>query len=158
DGSQPGPNWTLFVGIFGLVVPVCLVVFPWIYDKKGKFRRLGKFCMKPRTNLIFTGFYTGLWATAGIAMTVHSNNPSNCDLAGDMEEEHGDAYRSAWTSQCSCAKVAAGFAWTTCILWLLSLLCTLVIFFKEKQLIQRNLKQHESNKQAVLQMQQQQQQ
>ncbi|KAI7853007.1 hypothetical protein BDC45DRAFT_606911 [Circinella umbellata] len=155
DGSQPGPNWTLFVGIFGLGVPVCLVVFPWIYDKNGKFRRLGKFCMKPRTNLIFTGFYTGLWATTGIAMTVHANNPSHCNLDGEMAEADGD-YTSAWTTQCTNAKVAAGFAWTICILWLLSLLCTLIIFFREKQMIQKNLRQHESNKQAVLQMQQQQ--
>ncbi|KAI9258111.1 hypothetical protein BDA99DRAFT_539123 [Phascolomyces articulosus] len=155
DGSQPGPNWTLFVGIFSLGVPVCLIVFPWIYDKKGKFRRLGKFCMKPRTNLIFTGFYTGLWATAGIAMTVHANNPDHCNL--DAERAEGDTdYAAAWPTQCTNAKVANGFAWTLSILWLLSLLCTLVIFFREKQIIQKNLRQHESNKQAVLQMQQQQ--
>ncbi|KAI8136663.1 hypothetical protein BJV82DRAFT_638648 [Fennellomyces sp. T-0311] len=156
-GSQPGPNWTLFVCIFSMGVPVCLVVFPWIYDKNGKFRRLGKFCMKPRTNLIFTGFYTGLWATAGIAMTVHANNPDHCNLDSELVEAD-DGYAGAWSSQCTCGKVSAGFSWTTCILWLLSLACTLVIFFKEKQLIQKNLKQHESNKQATLQMQQQQQQ
>lgn len=50
--------------------------------------------------------------------------------------------------------MAAGFSWTTCFLWLGSLLCTLIIFWKEKQTIQQNIKEHEANKQAVLQMQQ----
>ncbi|CDS11180.1 hypothetical protein LRAMOSA03443 [Lichtheimia ramosa] len=152
--SQSGPNWTLFVALSSLAVPIGLVVFPWIYDKQGKFRRLGKFCIKSRTNIIFTSFYTVFWATAGIAMSVHSGDPNNCTLFGDMREAYGDEYTNAWPTQCTNAKVAAGFSWTTCFLWLGSLLCTLIIFWKEKQTIQQNIKEHEANKQAVLQMQQ----
>ncbi|CDS03024.1 hypothetical protein LRAMOSA00426 [Lichtheimia ramosa] len=154
--SQGGPNYTLAVGLMSLAVPTALIVFPTIYDRQGKFRRLGKFCLKPRTNLIFCGFYTVLWITCGIAITVHANNPDNCNLFDDKQEDFGDDYRNAWPTQCNCAKVAAGFAWATCILWFCSLVCTLIIFWREKHLIQKNLRQHEMNKQAVLQMQQQQ--
>ncbi|KAI9322410.1 hypothetical protein BX666DRAFT_1894567 [Dichotomocladium elegans] len=154
--SKPGPNYTLAVGLMSLAVPICLITFPWIYNRNGKFRRLGKFCLKPRTSLIFTAFYTGFWATAGIAMTVHANDSDNCILYSDKEDDFGDDYRSAWPIQCSCAKATAGLAWTTCILWLCSLLCTLIIIFKEKKLIQKNIREHEANKNAVLMQQQEQ--
>lgn len=76
-----------------------MVVFPWLYDTKGKFRHFGKFFLKPRTSLIFTGFYTGFWCTAGIAMTVHANNPAHCNLDSDLQESYGDDYTGTWASQ-----------------------------------------------------------
>lgn len=82
-----------------LAVPIALIVFPTIYDRQGKFRRLGKFCLKPRTNLIFCGFYTVLWITCGIAITVHANNPDNCNLFDDKQDDFGDDYRNAWPTQ-----------------------------------------------------------
>lgn len=97
--SQPGPNYTLFVGLASIVIPVCMVLFPWLYESKGKFRHFGKFFLKPRTSLIFTGFYTGFWCTAGIAMTVHANNPDHCNLDSDLQKSYGDDYTSSWSSQ-----------------------------------------------------------
>lgn len=50
-------------------------------------------------DLIFCGFYTVLWITCGIAITVHANNPDNCNLFDDKEEDFGDDYRNAWPTQ-----------------------------------------------------------
>lgn len=97
--GKAGPNYTLFVALVSLPVPLLLVYFPWMYEKQNKFKRLGKFCMKNRTNLIFCGFNTLLWATAGIAITVHSNNASNCALDADLTETYGDDYTSSWATQ-----------------------------------------------------------
>lgn len=94
-----GPNYTLFVALVSLPMPFLLVYFPWMYEKHNKFKRLGKFCLKNRTNLIFCSFHTFLWATAGIAITVHSNNASNCALDADLTETYGDDYTSAWSTQ-----------------------------------------------------------
>ncbi|KAF1800928.1 hypothetical protein V8B55DRAFT_1531510 [Mucor lusitanicus] len=151
-----GPNYTLFVALVSLPVPFLLVYFPWMYEKYNKFKRLGKFCLKNRTNLIFCGFNTFLWATAGIAITVHSNNASNCALNPDLTETYGDDYTSAWSTQCNLAKVTAGFAWITCILWLVTLAITGVSFWKEKSLIQQRLNEHRLNKQSKLEEQRQQ--
>ncbi|KAI8367550.1 uncharacterized protein BYT42DRAFT_477020, partial [Radiomyces spectabilis] len=151
-GSQPGPNYTLFVAIISIAIPIILIYFPWMYDRKNKFKKLGKFCLKPRTNMIFTSFYSVLWGTAGIAITVHANNPDHCNFDGEMQENYGNDYTSAWTTQCNLAKAAAGFTWITCLLWVATLICTLIIFWNEKQLIQKNLRTHEMNKQAALGM------
>lgn len=97
-GSQASPNWTLVVAVISWWVPVLLVYFPWMYESKNKFRKIGKFCMKPRTNLIFTAFNSVLWATAAIAMTVHANNASNCNLDSELEKSD-DSYSGAWTQQ-----------------------------------------------------------
>ncbi|CEP16691.1 hypothetical protein [Parasitella parasitica] len=153
-----GPNYTLFVALVSLPVPFLLVYLPWMYEKHNKFKRLGKFCLKNRTNIIFCGFNTFLWATAGIAITVHSNNPSNCALNSDFTEAYGDTYTSAWATQCNLAKVSAGFAWITCILWLVTLAITGISFWKEKSLIQQRLNEHRINKQSKLEEQQKQQQ
>ncbi|KAI9319292.1 hypothetical protein BX666DRAFT_2092990, partial [Dichotomocladium elegans] len=149
------PNWTLFCCLFSIGVPAGLVAFPWIYKKNGKFKKLGKFCIKPRTNMIFTSFYTLVWASAGIAMSVFSNDPNNCAIFGDMEEAYGDEYLNAWPTQCNNAKVANGFSWTLCILWLMSLLCSLIILWKEKQIYQDNNKQYDQSRQNALQQKQQ---
>ncbi|KAF7723484.1 hypothetical protein EC973_001995 [Apophysomyces ossiformis] len=153
-GSQPGPNWTLVVAIMSIVIPICLVYFPWAYDRQSKFKKLGKFFLKPRTNLIFTSFYSVLWATASISITVHSNNPVHCNFDSALQKKYGDSYMSAWATQCNLAKATAGFAWITCLMWVATLLCTLVIFWSEKQSVRNNLREHEMNKQMALNMQQ----
>ncbi|KAI8143022.1 hypothetical protein BJV82DRAFT_669149 [Fennellomyces sp. T-0311] len=154
SGSQAGPNWTLFVAIFTSWIPVLLVYFPWAYDRKNKFKRIGKFCLKPRTNLIFTGFGSLMWAAAGIAMAVHANNPDHCNIDSERAADDGD-YASAWSAQCNCAKAAAGFAWITCLMWIATLICSVIIFWNEKQLIQKNLREHQQNKQEALAQQEQ---
>lgn len=72
-----------------------------MYEKYNKFKRLGKFCLKNRTNLIFCGFNTFMWATAGIAITVQANNPDNCVFNADLIKQYGDAYNSSWGTQVS---------------------------------------------------------
>ncbi|KAG0181683.1 hypothetical protein DFQ28_011736 [Apophysomyces sp. BC1034] len=151
-GSQAGPNFTAFVSAFTIAIPLCMVYFPWIYARKNKFKKLGKFFLKPRTNLIFDSFDACLWCAAGIAMTVHANNPTHCNFDSDLQNTFGDSYVSAWTNQCNCAKAAAGFAWATCILWVATLICSLIILWNEKQLVRQNLKEHEDNKQTSLEM------
>ncbi|KAG0179948.1 hypothetical protein DFQ29_001456 [Apophysomyces sp. BC1021] len=153
-GSQPGPNWTLLVAITSIVIPICLVYFPWAYDRQSKFKKLGKFFLKPRTNVIFTSFYSVLWASAGISITVHANNPAHCNFDSALQKDYGDEYMSAWTTQCNLAKATAGFAWITCLMWVATLLCTLIIFWSEKQSVRNNMKEHEMNKQLALNMQQ----
>lgn len=80
-----------------------------MYEKHNKFKRLGKFCIKNRTNIIFCTFYTFLWATAGIAITVHSNDASNCAFDPELIEAYGDAYNGAWGTQVnrSCVKITS---------------------------------------------------
>ncbi|KAI8635913.1 hypothetical protein BD408DRAFT_426979 [Parasitella parasitica] len=156
--GAPGPNYTLFVALVSLPVPFLLVYLPWMYEKYNKFKRLGKFCLKNRTNIIFCSFNTFLWGTAGIAITVHSNNPGNCALNPDFTETYGDDYTSAWATQCNLAKVTAAFAWITCILWLVTLAITGISLWKEKSLIQQRLNEHRLNKQSKLEEQQKQQQ
>ncbi|GAA5803521.1 hypothetical protein EDC94DRAFT_615922 [Helicostylum pulchrum] len=148
--GKPGPNYALFVAITSLPVPFLLAYFPWMYEKHNKFKRFGKFCLKNRSNIIFCGFNTFMWATAGIAVTVHSNDPSNCAFNPDYIEEFGDDYNSSWGTQCNLAKVTAGFAWITCILWLVTLSITGINFWKEKTLIQERLNEHRLNKQQKL--------
>lgn len=97
--GRPAPNYTLFVAITSLPVPFLLVYFPWMYEKYNKFKRLGKFCMKNRTNIIFCSFNTMMWATASIAITVHSNNASNCAYNSDLTEEYGNDYSASWGTQ-----------------------------------------------------------
>jgi hypothetical protein len=70
-----------------------------MYERQNKFKRLGKFCLKNRTNFIFTGFNSFLWASAAIASTVHGNATSSCAFNGDLQETYGDDYTSAWTTQ-----------------------------------------------------------
>ncbi|CAO3623416.1 unnamed protein product [Mucor hiemalis] len=131
-------------------MPFLLVYLPWMYEKHNKFKRLGKFCLKNRTNIIFCTFYTVFWATAGIAITVHSNDASNCAFNPDLIKEYGDAYNGAWGTQCNLGKVSAGFAWITCILWLITLGITGIAFWKEKTIIQQRLNEHRLNKQQKL--------
>lgn len=57
--------------------------------------------MKGRTNLIFCGFNSVLWATAGIAITVHANNAGTCTVNGELQETYGDDYTSAWATAVS---------------------------------------------------------
>lgn len=97
-GSQAAPNWTLFVAILTCWIPGLLVYFPWAYDRQNKFKRIAKFCMKPRTSLIFTAQGSFLWAAAGIAMTVHANKPEHCTLDSSRADSD-DAYASAWPAQ-----------------------------------------------------------
>lgn len=40
-----------------------------------------------------------MWSTAGIAITVHSNDPSNCAFNPDYIEQFGDDYNSSWGTQ-----------------------------------------------------------
>ncbi|KAI7849408.1 hypothetical protein BDC45DRAFT_520699 [Circinella umbellata] len=148
-GSQAGPNWTLFVAIFTIWIPPLLIYFPWTYHRKNKFKRIGKFALKPRTNLIFTAFCSLTWASAGIAMAVHANNPDNCNIDSERAKSDSD-YESAWPAQCNSAKAAAGFSWITCFLCLGTLICSVIIFWNEKQLIHKNLREHEQNKQETL--------
>ncbi|KAI8985132.1 hypothetical protein BDB01DRAFT_789018 [Pilobolus umbonatus] len=146
--GKPGPNYACFVAIFSLPVSLLLVYFPWMYEKKNKFKRLGKFCLKNRTNLIFCGFNSFLWATAGIAITVHANIPSNCQLDAELLSSYGDAYASAWATQCNLAKTVAAFSWMICIFWVSTLLITFLSFWREKQEIQHRLQEHRANKES----------
>ncbi|KAG1240065.1 hypothetical protein G6F68_018024 [Rhizopus microsporus] len=65
-GGKPAPNYTLFVAIISLPIPFFLVYFPWMYEHHNKFRRPVIFCLMNRTNLIFCGFNSFLWATADL--------------------------------------------------------------------------------------------
>ncbi|KAI9323373.1 hypothetical protein BX666DRAFT_1886167 [Dichotomocladium elegans] len=143
EGSQAAPNWTLVVTILTWWIPVMLIYFPWAYHHHNKFRRIGKFCMKPRTNLIFSVFGTVLWAVAGIAMTVHATNPSHCTLDTERTDQ---AYASSWPAQCNCARAAAAFSWLNCLLWLASLVCSIIVSWNEKQLARQTRNQHEEAK------------
>ncbi|KAI8059052.1 uncharacterized protein B0P05DRAFT_558894 [Gilbertella persicaria] len=154
--GRPGPNYTLFVALFTIATPFLLVYFPYMYEHHNKFKKFGKFCMKNRTNLIFCGFNSFLWATAGIAITVHSNDDSNCAYDADLTEAYGSAYTSAWATQCNLAKVSAAFTWITCILWFITLAITGINFWKEKTLIQEKLNEHRINKQQKLEERRQQ--
>lgn len=58
-------------------------------------------------------------------------------------------------NKCNLAKVAAGFSWITCILWLVTLAITGIAFWKEKTLIQERLNEHRLNKQSKLEERQQ---
>ncbi|ORE13802.1 hypothetical protein BCV71DRAFT_188509, partial [Rhizopus microsporus] len=149
-GGKPAPNYTLFVCIFSLPIPFFLVYFPYMYEHHNKFRKPGKFCMKNRTNLIFCGFNSFLWATAGIATAVHSNDSSNCAVDSSLRKTYGDSYVSAWGTQCNLAKVTTAFVWITCLIWVSTLLCTVIAFWKEKQDIQQRLKEHRMSKQTKL--------
>ncbi|KAG1309315.1 hypothetical protein G6F64_005412 [Rhizopus arrhizus] len=149
-GGKPGPNYTLFVSIISLPIPFFLVYFPWMYEHHNKFRRPGKFCLKNRTNLIFCGFNSFLWATAGIASAVYSNDASACTVDSDLRETYGDDYVSSWGTQCNLSKVTAAFAWITCVIWLSTLVCTVLSFWKEKQDIQHRLNEHRISKQSTL--------
>ncbi|KAF7725228.1 hypothetical protein EC973_000316, partial [Apophysomyces ossiformis] len=151
-GSQAAPNFTIFVSVFTFLIPVCMAYFPWAYARKNKFKKIGKFFLKPRTNIIFDTFDACLWCAAGISLTVHATKPTHCDLDSNMVKTYGDTYVSAWTSQCNLAKAAAGFAWATCVLWLASLTCSLIMLWTEKQLIRNNLKEQENNRQTSLEM------
>ncbi|KAI8341287.1 hypothetical protein BC941DRAFT_416420 [Chlamydoabsidia padenii] len=153
-GSQPGPNYTLAMGILSIGIPVILIYFPWAYEHQNKFKKIGKFALKPRTNMIFTSFYSVIWATCGIAMSVHSNNPSNCALDGNLQKSYGDDYVNAWATQCNLGKAGAAFAWITCIMWIGAWICTMIIFWNEKQLIQQNIKETKQNRLSVLEEQQ----
>ncbi|CAO3623236.1 unnamed protein product [Cunninghamella blakesleeana] len=145
-GSQPGPNYTIVMCVLSIGVPFILLYFPWAYEHQNKFKRAGKFALKPRTNMIFTSFYSFIWATCGIAMTVHANNPSNCNLDGELQENFGDEYTSAWATQCNLGKAGAAFAWITCIMWVATLIITFIIFWNEKQLVQQNIKESKQNR------------
>ncbi|CAO3576557.1 unnamed protein product [Absidia cylindrospora] len=134
--SAAGTNYVLFVAIFTFVIPICLVVFPWMYESKNKMKRCGKFFLKPRTNVIFTGFYSLLWLTAGIAVTTYAINPDSCNLDSNIKDA---GYDSAWPAQCNCARVATVLVWITCLLWMTTLVMALVVFWKQKQLVQKNL-------------------
>ncbi|KAI9271296.1 hypothetical protein BY458DRAFT_474721 [Sporodiniella umbellata] len=148
--SKPGPGYCLFVAIVSFPIPFLLVYFPWMYEHHNKFRRPGKFCLKNRTNLIFCGFNSVLWATAGIATAVYANDASSCAIDPALRKAFGDAYVGAWGTQCNLAKVAAAFAWITCILWLCTLLCSFISFWREKQDIQDRLKEHRISRQTKL--------
>ncbi|CAO3587631.1 unnamed protein product [Absidia cylindrospora] len=139
--SAPGPNYVLFVIVFTFLIPIFLALFPWLYETKNQMKRCGKFFLKPRTNLIFSGFYSLLWMTAGIAITTYSFNPDTCTL--DSNQKAND-YSSAWTAQCNCAKAAVAFVWLTCLLWIITLFMAIIVFWKQKQLVQKNL-QHMAN-------------
>ncbi|KAL0075040.1 hypothetical protein J3Q64DRAFT_1385228 [Phycomyces blakesleeanus] len=149
--SQTGPNYTLFAIIISTVTPIFLIYFPWMYDRKAKFKKLGKFCLKPRTSIVFSSFYSTIWMFAGIGMSVHATNANNCSIDTDLEETYGDTYNRDWTSQCNCAKAAAAFAWTICLLWFSSLICSGIILWNEKQWVRKNFQEHKSNKQNALQ-------
>ncbi|KAJ8661408.1 hypothetical protein O0I10_002674 [Lichtheimia ornata] len=151
-GSQAAPNWTLFVAIFTCWIPGLLVYFPWAYDRQNKFKRIAKFCMKPRTSLIFTAAGSFLWAAAGIAMTVHANKPEHCTLDSSRARSD-DAYASAWPAQCNCAKAAAAFSWFLLLMWLATLACSIILFWNEKQLAHKNLKEFRQNEQQHQQQQ-----
>ncbi|KAI9306049.1 hypothetical protein BJ944DRAFT_57317 [Cunninghamella echinulata] len=140
-------NYTLFVAIFTFIIPIFLVLFPWLYENKNKFKRCGKFFLKPRTNLIFAIAYFILWATAGIAISVYAFNPNSCTLDPNQKS---DNYSSSWNAQCNIAKVAMGFVWFDCLLWLISLLFATFIFWKQKHLVQKNLKQVNMNTQQTI--------
>ncbi|KAG2182253.1 hypothetical protein INT43_007180 [Umbelopsis isabellina] len=143
-GSKAGPNWTLVVCIITLLAPVAMIYFPWAYDRQDKFKVLGKFFIKSRTALVLTGFNSLLWATAAIAMTVHSTDAANCALDSDLEKSDG-SYASSWANQCNCGKAAAGFAWLTTFAWLGTVAVSAIVMYTEKQQIQQNLKTHEMN-------------
>ncbi|KAI8332094.1 hypothetical protein BC941DRAFT_437518 [Chlamydoabsidia padenii] len=101
-------------------------------------KRCGKFFMKPRTNLIFTSFYSLLWVTAGIAATTYALNPDTCNLDSNI---NADGYESGWTAQCNCAKVAMVLVWITCVLWIITMVMALVVFWKQKQMSYHNHQQ-----------------
>ncbi|CAO3609991.1 unnamed protein product [Cunninghamella echinulata] len=152
-GSQPGPNYTIVMSILTIGVPIILIYFPWAYEHQNKFRRIGKFALKPRTNMIFTSFYSFVWATVGIAMTVHANNPSHCALDSELQKNFGDDYTSAWATQCNLGKAGAGFAWMTCLMWVGSLIITFIIFWNEKQIVQQNIKESKQSRISALEAQ-----
>ncbi|KAI7900890.1 uncharacterized protein BX663DRAFT_487879 [Cokeromyces recurvatus] len=154
--GKAGPNYTLFVALFTIATPFFLVYFPFMYERYNKFKRLGKFMMKNRTNLIFCGFDSFLWATAGIAITVHANNDANCAYDAELTDTYGSSYTSAWSTQCNLAKTTAAFTWITCILWLVTLCLTGINFWKEKSIIQQRLNEHRLNKQQKFEEQQKQ--
>ncbi|KAI9024433.1 hypothetical protein CLU79DRAFT_747162 [Phycomyces nitens] len=149
--SQTGPNYTLFAIIISTVTPIFLIYFPWMYDRKAKFKKLGKFCLKPRTTIVFSTFYSAIWMFAGIGMSVHATNATNCDIDTDLQETYGDTYNRDWTSQCNCAKAGVAFAWTICLLWLSTLICSGIILWNEKQWMRKNFQEHRMNKQNALQ-------
>ncbi|KAI8064353.1 hypothetical protein BC940DRAFT_306042 [Gongronella butleri] len=136
-GSSPGPNFTIVVCVFTFTAPPLLLYFPWAYEKQNKFKRLGKFALKPRTNLIFAGFNTIVWGAAGIAMTVHSNNSANC----------------ADPTMCNLGRAGAAFTWLTCLTWLGCLICTTIVFWTEKQQVQQNIKQNRQDRMEALEAQ-----
>ncbi|ORZ16926.1 hypothetical protein BCR42DRAFT_413520 [Absidia repens] len=147
--SAPGPNYVLFVIVFTFLIPIFLALFPWLYETKNQMKRCGKFFLKPRTNLIFSGFYSLLWMTAGIAITTYGFNPDTCML--DSTQKAND-YASAWTAQCNCAKAAVAFVWLTCLLWIITLCMAVIIFWKQKQLVQKNLQHMANAKQETVEM------
>ncbi|CAO3590527.1 unnamed protein product [Absidia cylindrospora] len=153
-GSQPGPNYMLAMSILSVGIPAMLIYFPWAYEHQNKFKKAGKFALKPRTNMIFTSFYSVVWATCGIAMSVHANNAAHCALDGDLQKEYGDDYVSAWATQCNLGKAGAAFAWLTCLAWVGAWICTMIIFWKEKQTIQQNIKENKQNRLSALEQQQ----
>ncbi|KAI7863990.1 hypothetical protein BDF14DRAFT_1839113 [Spinellus fusiger] len=136
--SQTGPNYTLFATLISLIVPLFLIYFPWMYDRKNKCKTLGKFCLQPRTVFVLSIFYAMLWLLAGIAMTVHTHTASHCAIDPKLEVSFGQSYTSAWAHQCRCATVVMLMAWTLCVLWVASLLGSSIILWNEKQWMARN--------------------
>ncbi|KAI8339951.1 hypothetical protein BC941DRAFT_349215 [Chlamydoabsidia padenii] len=150
NGSQPGPNYTLAMTILSIGIPILLLYFPWAYDHHNQFKTIGKFAIKPRTNMIFTTFYSMAWVTCSIAMSAHANNPSHCVLDKTLQKKHGDDYTKAWVNQCNLGKAGAAFAWLTCLTWVGAWICTMIILWNEKQLIQQNIKENKQNRQTAL--------
>ncbi|KAI8065909.1 hypothetical protein BC940DRAFT_303178 [Gongronella butleri] len=138
-GSSAAVNYDMFVAVFTTFIPICMALFPWMYESKNKAKKAGKFFLKARTQMIFSSFYALLWLTGGIAITVQALNPASCAT------DRGDA----WTSQCRLGYAAMATTWLNCLLWLVALVSALIVFVKEKRMTQKKIKQQQQQQQAL---------
>ncbi|SAL94786.1 hypothetical protein [Absidia glauca] len=111
-----------------------------------RFKCLGKFAMQPRANIVFATFYSLIWALCGIAMTAHANNPAHCTLDFKLQKQYGDDYAKAWINQCNLSKAGAAFAWLTCVTWAGGWICTMILFWNDKQLIQQSIRENKQSR------------
>ncbi|RUP48219.1 hypothetical protein BC936DRAFT_144824 [Jimgerdemannia flammicorona] len=134
-----GPSWTLTVAVLSLTFPFMMAFFPYMYDKHDKFKTGAKVFGKARTNMILTVFWSLMWFTVVVTITVHTLKHENCywnedAKPGSLIYEFGSTYAHDWDSQCYAAKAGAGFAWLNWLAWLVTMLIGLKTYYEEKTL------------------------
>lgn len=102
--GSAGPSWTTTVAILSLPFPALMAFFPYMYDRYDRFKAGAKIFGKPRTNAILTGFWSVMWFTVVITITVHTLKPDNCQwdesvTPGSLMYQYGDTYAHDWVTQ-----------------------------------------------------------
>ncbi|KAG0745693.1 hypothetical protein G6F57_009017 [Rhizopus arrhizus] len=128
DGSsQASPNYVLTIALFSMSIASLLALCPWPHEKCS---RLWRFFLRPRTSLVFTGFFSSAWLIGMISATTHA---AHCTLSDTLRKQD-NRYSTLWIHQCACAKAVAVFSWIDFFLWLATAMMSVILFWQEKKL------------------------